>query len=114
MMIQSFEPAVKLIQTRIKATKKRKAKNLSVSSVFRDLRANSAFSFFGDYPLLGLATDEIKKAGFNVRRDSLFRVMQQSEELSEVRQGLKTVLVDQLMESRGEHSTDSDTRGKAK
>jgi len=104
MHIQTTEPAVGLIQTRIKATKKRGAKTLSVGSVFRDLRENEGFSFFGDYPLLAIVVDEIKKGGFSVRRDTLFKVMAASKELSELRQGERTALVDQMLEPHPEHS----------
>lgn len=98
-MIQSLEPAVKLIQTRVKESTKAGWKELAVGSVFRMLRDNSGFSFFGDYPLLALATDEIQKAGFAVRRNALFKVMRQSDELSWLSQKDRTTLVDQLLDT---------------
>lgn len=97
MMIQSYEPAVKLVQTRVKQNKKDGYKELAVGSVFRMLRDNSAFSFFGDYPLLALATTEIQKAGFEVRRSAIFKVMRQSNELSWLSQKDRIALTNQLL-----------------
>lgn len=97
MTFQSYEPAVKLIQTRVKENKKQGYKELAIGSVFRMLRDNSAFSLFGDYPLLGIAVDEIQKAGFEVRRSALFKVMRQSTELSWLSQKDRIALTNQLL-----------------
>lgn len=97
MQIQTLDNAKKLIDTRIQATKKRGCKTLSVNSVFKDIRENEQFSFIGDYPILGLVVNEIKSAGFKVRRDSLLKTMNKTDELSNINQSLKSTLADQLL-----------------
>jgi len=103
MTIQSYEPAVRHVKSRVKIAKRRGFNNIAVGSVFRELRANVRFSLFGDYPLLGIAADEIQKAGFEVRRGTLFKVMRQSEELSQLSQKDRIALANQLLGLGGEH-----------
>ena len=97
---QSTDYAVKLIETRIRTTKKRQCKDLSVRSVFRELRANEALSLIGDYPLLFTVVEEVRRAGFEVRRRMLYQVMRESEELCKLsfRSTLVTLLLDNLTE----------------
>lgn len=97
MQLQTLESAKNLINTRVTATKKRGCLTLSVNSVFKEIRENEKFSFFGDYPILGLVVNEIQKGGFNVRRDSLLKTMNKTEDLKESTQTLKSTLADQLL-----------------
>ena len=96
MNIQTTELATKLIVTRIREAKKAKQKNLSVSTIFKQLRGHEGFSLIGDFPLIGLVVCELKK-DFPVRRDALFRLFAKSDELSELSKGVKQQLVDNLL-----------------
>lgn len=99
MTVQSLEPAVRLIKTRIKTAKALKQKNLSVSTIFKQLRSHEAFSLFGDYLLIGVIVDELQKAGFPVRADALMRLFKKSADLTGEPKNIKQELIGQLLET---------------
>lgn len=98
MTVQSLELARKLTQTKIKEAKREGYKTLSLGIVFKGIRENENLSFFGDYPLLAVIVEEIKKV-FEISRWSLSSVMRKSEELSQLSKKEKSELVNQLLDA---------------
>jgi len=99
MVYQDIELAVRLIKTRIRAAKALKQKDLSVSTIFKQLRNHEAFSLIGDYPLIGTIVGELQKAGFPVRANALMRLFKKSEDLTSESKNIKQELIGQLLQA---------------
>lgn len=99
MTFQSLELAEKLIKTRIKEARKAKQNRLSISTLFKQLRSNTAFSLFGDYPLISFVIMELKKTEFPVKGNAIMREFRKSDELRDLPKNIKQDLVAQLLES---------------
>ena len=70
MIIQSLEFADQLIETMARGNQKRKSP-LSLSRVYKALRKNSAFDYFGDYVLLAHGFFRLLELGYRVNRSQL-------------------------------------------
>lgn len=70
--------------------------NASISAMFRKLRENQKYRYFGDYLLLRLIVETARDSGVTVKKEAVYRAVSYSPELKGQRIVLTTLFSHQL------------------